>query len=185
MRKVGYNSQRDNFVVKDIKGSSQCFSTCAWMLLSYYAPEMYKFDDDEGLKHYITELTRLNASDAFEWSCHAKLIDKYMRAAGFRGNVIINIDLDTGLGLCSKESLWSALACNPVIIGTKKMSGLPGGHIILGIDNDINGNPIVNDPYGNALTGYKDTNGAGVTYTVSMFDAVNPNGLIRAMWYQL
>jgi uncharacterized protein YvpB len=58
-----------------------------------------------------------------------------------------------------------------VIIGTFKLGGLPGGHIILlvGIDDY---DYIVNDPFGNANTNYKDKNGAGVIYPKELIKKV-------------
>lgn len=183
-RSVNYNSQRDNFVINGIPGSSQCFATSAWMFLSYYAPEKFKYDDDAALKRYIAELTAVSTDNEYEWNCQRAILQKYMTLAGFHGNVMLGIDLDTGIGKCDIEGLKNKLSCGPVIIGTKKMAGLPGGHIILGIDNTDSGSVLVNDPYGNALTGYSDKNGASVVYPVSMFDAAYPQGPVRVMWYQ-
>ena len=182
MRNIGYNSQIDNFVVAGIGGSSQCFATSAWMFLSWYAPDHYKVNDDKGLMQYVEDITASAASDEYEWSRHQYMIQKYLTSAGVKGSVKLGIDLNTGKPTCHIEGLKALLSCGPVIIGTKKMAGLPGGHLILGVDNADTG-IICNDPYGNALTGYSDKNGSGVIYPISMFDAQYPD-MIRTMWFE-
>jgi hypothetical protein len=182
MRVVGYNSQRDNFEIKGIPGSSQCFATSAWMLLSYYAPAKYNVTDDLQLKWYIGDLTKSSAENEYEWSCQADMIGKYLKGADVNKNVSLGIDLNSGIGTVSPDNLRALLKNDPVIIGTRKMSWLPGGHIILGIDNASNGSIICHDPYGNALSGYKDQNGKYVEYPISLFDAAYPDGPIRCLW---
>ena len=68
----------------------------------------------------------------------------------------------------SEKASWSDLdAClkkGPVILGTKKIGGLAGGHIILIVDKARNGY-IVNDPFGEGLySKYAKKNGHGVFY---------------------
>ena len=183
MRKIGYNSQRNNIAVKGLSGSVQCFATSAWMFLSYFAPEKYKVDDDKTLSYFVGDVTRNAASDEFEWSKQAAMIQKYLDAAGVKKKVKLGIDLDTGDGLVSPDALVKLLDENPVIIGTKKLGGLPGGHIILGVDATPDGHVIVNDPYGNANGNYSDANGEGVIYSTAMFDKNSPKA-IRCLYVE-
>lgn len=55
------------------------------------------------------------------------------------------------------------VASKPVILGTKNLGGLPGGHIIIAKGVTLDG-IICNDPFGNANTSYKDTSGIDVEY---------------------
>ena len=181
IHQIRYNNQRDNFIVAGIKGSSQCFATSAWMFLSFFS-DKYRADDDAGLKQYIADLTANGAEHEYEWEAQRNQIQKYINAAGVSGKIGLGINLYTGQPLITADALRSLLDRGPVIIGTSKMAGLPGGHLILGIGNAANGAIICHDPYGNANTGYTDQNGAGVVYDVKMFDAKYPNGPVRAIW---
>ena len=175
MRKIGYNSQRNNPAVNGIPGASQCFATVAWMFISFYRAGI-KADDDAGLKKYIAELTAQGAYREYEWLSQKNLIQKYLNDVLYLG-----VDLDTGAGLATPDELRFALKCGPVIIGTKKMAGLPGGHIILGVDVLPDGKILCHDPYGDANTGYKDPNGENVIYHTGLFDKDSPDK-IRVMY---
>lgn len=181
MRKLGYNFQGNNPTANTINGWSQCFATSAIMLLSFYAPKIYRADDDELVKQYVLDITKRSVDDEYEWSCQAKEIQKYLANAGVDKEVKLGIDLNTGIGTVDIETLGLLLDEGPVIIGTKKMAGLPGGHIILGVDHNEEGISC-NDPAGDANTLYKSANGQGVMYKVRMFDAKYPLGPIRCMW---
>ncbi|HNX81929.1 MAG TPA: papain-like cysteine protease family protein [Candidatus Omnitrophota bacterium] len=176
MRKIEYNSQRDNFDFGgQFKGSCQCFSTSAWMFLSYYSPDILAGDDD-GLKRYVDDVSNIvgtpgigeqvavkdhsiSGNSAYWWQVHKAAIEKkfsdhlypYPQKVIFREQTTI-------------DELRSALANGPVILGTRKLAGLPGGHIILAVDIDGE-NIICDDPYGDANTNYKNVNGAGVSYS--------------------
>lgn len=58
----------------------------------------------------------------------------------------------------SFEELKKIIETRPAIIGTNKIGGLPGGHIIVAVRN-APGGVVVKDSYGNANTNYKDHNG--------------------------
>jgi hypothetical protein len=183
MRIIKYNSQRNNTIIAGINGSSQCFATVVWMLLGFYCPNV-NAEDDNGLAEYIKDITANGSAHEYEWVAHQAEIQKYINNAGKNYTATLGIDLNTGKGLMSPEQLRLLLAVGPVIIGTKKMAGLPGGHIILAVDFIENGDIVCNDPYGNALTRFKDQNGQGVIYPVSMFDKEYQEGPIRGMWLQ-
>ncbi|HMX35311.1 MAG TPA: papain-like cysteine protease family protein, partial [Leptospiraceae bacterium] len=72
--------------------------------------------------------------------------------------IIWDIELDP-------DSLIQALQFSPVVYGTIEIGNLAGGHIILvlGYDKDKD-EFIVHDPFGDATTNYKDTNGAYKRY---------------------
>lgn len=181
MRKIGYNSQRNNAAVKGLSGAVQCFATSAWMFLSYYAPNTYKADDDAGLARFVADVTKNGRSNEFEWSVQAATIQKYLAAAGVKKVVRLEIDLNKDTGLLSPDDLRAKLASGPVIIGTKKLGGLTGGHLILAVDNAPDGKVYHNDPYGDANTMYSDPNGESVLYTTEMYDKEHP-GFIRAIY---
>ena len=183
MREIGYNSQINNIPVNGIGGSSQCFATSAWMFLSFYCDKI-NAEDDKALSEYVKDVTAHGAQREYEWTAQQTEIQKHIHDAGVAGIVKIGIDLDNDKGLLTVDQLKLLLLVGPVIIGTKKMAGLPGGHIILAVDYNDDG-IICNDPYGNALTHYADKNGKGVVYPVSMFDAQYPEGPIRAIWLEV
>lgn len=182
MRKIGYNSQRNNKVVNGLSGAVQCFATSAWMFLSYYAPDKYKADDDAGLADFVAAVTKFSKNDEFEWSKQAALIQLYLMRADVKKTVTLGIDLNKDKGLLSPEDLAEKLKAGPVIIGTKKLGGLPGGHIVLAADVTPDGKLYVNDPFGDANTGYNDVNGENVIYTIGMIDKENPDGPIRGIY---
>lgn len=183
MREIIYNSQRNNKTVKSLAPSVQCFATSAWMFLSFYAPEKYRGDDDAALSWFVGDVTMKAASDEFEWSAQAAMIQKYLDAAGVRKKVKLGIDLDTGNPLTPVDQLRALLTAGPVIVGTKKMGNLPGGHIILAIDNADDGAGVIcHDPYGDARLNYSSADGASVVYPVFMFDAKYPAGPVRTLY---
>ena len=183
MRSIGYNDQRDNFEVRGIKGSSQCFATSIWMWLSFYFP-LYLPNDDVQLKGYIEEVTKRAASDAFEWDIHRAVAQEYLSRRDIKGTVKTFIDYDRktddSIGTMSADDFKERLKDGPIVVGTKKMGGLPGGHIILAVDVADDG-ILVNDPFGNALTKYSDKNGHGIIYPLSLFDARYPEGPVRTL----
>jgi len=184
MRSIGYNGQRNNIEVNHILGSSQCFATSAWMFMSFYDPNI-DAGDDEMLSTFIADITRTRVLAEFEWLSQEKMIQEYFQRDGIMGTLKLGISLETGVGLTSKEELHDLLVVGPVIIGTKKMAGLPGGHIILAVDNGPVGMITCHDPYGNAMTGYADKNGAYVNYPVDMFDREYPDGPVRTLWFEV
>ena len=143
------------------------------MFLSFYEPSKFKADDDNAVARYLLSL----GNHAFEWDAHAKAIQHQTDK-----KIVCAVNLDTGAGLLSLDDLREKLKSGPVIIGTNKMGGLPGGHIILAVDNTPDGKFYCNDPYGDANTGYKDPNGASVIYHAALFDAKHPSGPFRAIY---
>ena len=56
MRKIGFNSQRNNFdFAGKFKGYQQCFATSAWMFMSFFS-ERFRADDDKQLSRYVDDV---------------------------------------------------------------------------------------------------------------------------------
>jgi hypothetical protein len=176
MRSIGYNSQRDNFnFAGKFPAWSQCFSTCSWMFLSYYCPEI-KAGDDKGLMNFVDDVEsmvgkpgiaeqvkkkfpNITGYSSLWWNVQKEAVEKYMWMHGHKGNMLFH---DASF---PAYSLSSAIKNGPIIIGTKKIGQLPDGHIILlaGYD-DHKSMFYVNDPFGNARSNYADHDGQGVIY---------------------
>lgn len=172
MRKVEYNSQRDNFsFAGQFPGWKQCFSTSAWMLISFFSPKANAKDDGQ-LAWYLDQVEAgigetgiaeevlktkpyIAVSGSSYWfEVQRTAIEKILNIHGVQGQAVYREGV-------SWTELDEALKVGPCIVGTMRMGGLPGGHIIL--VNDREGEVYsVNDPYGNPLTNYRDTNGEAV-----------------------
>ena len=171
---IAYNSQRDNINFGGkFPGFWQCFTTCAWMLMSFYS-DKYVATDDEGLSNYLDDIEVtagktgigekikhkykwITGHTSEWWLTQQAGIEEYLWRAGVKGNAVFR-DMTA-----SFDELRSLLDGGPVIIGTSKLGGLPGGHIILAIGYNSEG-IICHDPYGNAVTGYRSAAGGGVLY---------------------
>lgn len=181
MRKVVYNSQRDNFDFNhQFKASCQCFATSAWMFMSWYDDKIHG-DDDTALKDYVDNVSDavgspgigerikrkfafITGNAAYWWQVHKAAIEERLCfPVQFRD------------GDMTLSELTEAVRLGPVIIGTSKLGGLPGGHIILLVDTD-GINFYANDPYGNAYSRYSDTHGANVCYPIEWFVKFIGNG---------
>lgn len=171
MRKITYNSQRDNIdFAGTFPGWAQCFSTSAWMFLSYYDPGI-RADDDKGLAAYVDDVEAsvgavgiaervmpkfpwIKGRTSLWWPIQREAIQAHMPDY----NVLFNEHFPI-------EQLIDVIDRGPVIIGTNKMGGLRGGHIILLVDYDRDRRSfMVNDPYGDARGNYRYSDGAGVLY---------------------
>ena len=198
MREILYNKQTDNedFNGK-FAGSRQCFSTSAWMLLGYLAPETYQGDNDEQLTKYVDDVeTKVGEPGVAEavkkehrdvtgwtslwWAVQKAGIEKWMAAAGKNGEVVFH-DASFPLG-----NLEDQLADGPIIIGTKNLGGLPGGHIILLVDHEGD-DFICHDPFGDAKTHYDSGSGKYVRYKknwIKPYIAYHGNGNVRCMFWK-
>lgn len=201
MRQIEYNSQRDNFNFKGLfRGSCQCFSTTAWMLLSFFAPQKYFATDDDGLKAYVDDVCNLVGTKgiaemiaqaeglstknnlAYEWTVQRAAIAKWLWSVSVAGAPVCDINLDTGKGLLSWQDLPAVLEKSPVILGTTKMGGLSGGHIILVVD--IAGDVLIcHDPYGDATTNYTVQSGNYVRYPMAWIRPYTGETHVRALWW--
>ena len=178
---IGYNSQRNNYSFLNMFPAwSQCFSTSAWMFMSFYSSKI-KAEDDETLAVYVDDVEDsvgspgvgeiikrkydwIKGRTSLWWLVQEAGITKWLNRFDVKGKAKfvnggtyfdVNMRLETG----------------PVIIGTDKLGGLPGGHIILLIGLE-GSDYIVNDPYGNANTLYSDKNGKAVKYSQELIKTV-------------
>lgn len=193
---VEYNSQRDNFEFGGrFRAWSQCFSTSAWMLICYWLRQRCT---DTGLRSYVeaVELKVGHGSIARRVTRYARWITGYTSLwwlvqqagiaeylSGLGGKVVFRESDGTW------DEVSEALTTGPVIIGTTGLPGLRGGHIVLIIGETVD-SWIVHDPYGDARTAYRDTNGEAVRYQKAWFapyceKVVGKSGKIRIMYYNV
>lgn len=205
MRSILYNEQRNNASFDGLfPGSCQCFSTSDWMNLSFVIPTI-KGDDDKGLSVFVDDVCNKvgqpgiaeavakkfgldpNENMAYEWCVQQAGMQEWLNEAGIDATVELYVDLKTGKGLLTWEKLTELLKLGPVTIGTYKLGGLGGGHIILAVDLKEDGTiGVFHDPFGDAKTGYKNQNGAYVEYTKEFLEShVMYNGGIRGMFIRL
>ena len=178
---IGYNTQRDNYAFFNrFPGWKQCFSTSAWMLMSFFTAKI-NAGDDTGLAKYfddvedavgtsgIGEIIKrkynwIKGETSYWWLVQEAGITKWLNAYGISGRAKF-----TNEG--TYEDVAAKLEKVPVIIGTYKLRGLPGGHIILLVG--LEGNDcIVNDPYGDANTWYQDKDGKAKKYSIDLIRSV-------------
>jgi hypothetical protein len=172
-RVIGYNSQRDNIDFGSFPGYKQCFTTVSWMFMSFYTSRIdatddkklaIYFDDVEdsvGTQQGIGEKIKrkfqwITGNTSYWWLVQRAGIEKWLWGKGVQGNAIFEEKMPF-------DDLCDLIYHGPVILQTKKMGGLSGGHIILVVAYDKN-NIICHDPYGNALTNYRIRDGAYVEY---------------------
>lgn len=176
MRKIAYNSQRNN---DDFGGQfrayNQCFSTCAIMFMSHYSKQIAG-DDDRFLKKYLFDAEAtlnpqglgarlrlkykwIKGATSVWWLVQQEAINDYLHHYGVKGQAVF---YDATMLI---ESLPEFAKLGPIILGTSKIGGLPGGHIILIVDYNAKTKSLVcHDPFGDARNQYGNTNGAYVEY---------------------
>lgn len=191
---IDYNSQRDNYSFNGkFKGFIQCFSTSSFMLMSYFSNNM---KGDDRLKEYVDDVEStvgkpgiaekvkkkfnwITGRTSLWWLVQKYGIEKWLWNNGVEGDCIFS-DCEHSI-----YKLPELLKISPVILGTNKIGGLKGGHIILVIGYE-SGVFICHDPYGNARHNYKDHNGDSVEYTLEYLKKYTDmkNGKIRCMYWQ-
>lgn len=176
---IDYNSQRDNFTFKNkFKSFWQCFSTSAWKLISYYTD--YDATDDEMLAIYLDDVEAsvgkpgigekirqkykwITKETSYWWLVQQAGLEKWLWRQGIKGSAIYCDIKGADRQATFDEIEYFLDEFSPVILQTKKMGGLKGGHIILAVGYDSE-NIICHDPFGNALTKYTDHDGKYVLY---------------------
>jgi hypothetical protein len=139
------------------------------MLMSFYSKEI-RADDDGLLSEYVDDVEvtigshgigervfNEEGASSFWWSVQRAGINEWLNKRGVAGSAIFN---DCTKGFFDLKLLIDR---GPVILGTNKLGGLPGGHIILitGYDSI---SLVANDPYGDANTNYGLIDGENVNY---------------------
>ena len=172
MHNVGYNSQRDNKDFGTFSGFRQCFTTCSWMLMSYYS-DMIDVNNDSALACYFDDVEDsvgksgigekikrrydwIKKNTSYWWLVQQAGIELWLHRYKVDEHV-------TYCDSCPVHKIRDILDNGPVIIGTRKLGGLPGGHIILLVGYNDNGF-YVNDPFGDASTNYVSHTGYQVYY---------------------
>jgi len=171
---IKHNNQRDNENFKGLfPGSWQCFTTSNWTRMSHYTKEIDATDDiglskylddieisigETGLGEEIAKHNSIKKWSSIHWAVQSAGVTKWLNKFGVSGHdVFVNMKYSD-----IQEFIWKF----PITVGTEKIGGLPGGHVILciGID-DTTGDLIFNDPYGDANMNYSETNGERVSYS--------------------
>ena len=172
IHEIIYNSQRNNIDFGGkFKATWQCFTTCAWMFMSFFNPSINAEDDTElakylddvedsigghGIGEDMKEKVPWIKGDTSYWFLVQQAgIKKWFGKDGIPNNVIFTEGLDF-------NSLPDILDKSPVILNTAGLGGTRG-HIILAIGYD-DLNIICHDPFGNAVKMYVEPNGAEVSY---------------------
>jgi len=193
IHEISYNSQRDNYNFSGkFSAWSQCFSTCSWMFMSYYS-SLYDGSDDKGLRYYVDNVEAtvgkkgigekvrkkfswIAGRTSLWWLTQKDGIEHYLWTSGVKGQVVFVEDRKKSL-----DHLKLKVQNGPVILGTKKIGGLPGGHIILLVGVSEKGF-YVNDPFGNATKNYKDHDGDTILYPFEYIEKYLGNVLRYIYW---
>jgi hypothetical protein len=167
---VGYNSQRNNFSFGGkFQGYKQCFSTSAFMFISFYSKKIISGSDDQ-LAWYVDQVEASVGTRGIAENVIGKIPWIPFSGSSYWWDVqksgINSVFEDHGVKKIAdwyNKGTWdqfdSCLNYGPIIVGTKKIGGLPGGHIVLCIGK-YNDSYYLNDPYGNPLSNYSDENGS-------------------------
>lgn len=177
---VGYNKQRDNVNFHGkFSGYAQCFSTSVWMAMSFYCSQIDAVDDI-ALSKYVDDVeasvgnkpglaedlrtgnVSLKGRTSLFWVVQKAGMQKWLSARKVAGRAGVNLRAPFSM-------LIDLLDSGPVVVGTNKMGGLKGGHIVLAIGYDDDA-VICNDPFGDATTNYEDRNGDSVRYSRSFLE---------------
>ncbi len=167
---VVYNSQRDNANIRGLRGSSQCGYTSASMMLSAFLP-------DASTDEFVASLIDRMEPKYGAASMADMILDKIPWARGMR----LGMFGDAYAVVCQKileergataKIQWHPTGGTPEQLAAAIDQGSPAmlstmitnsGHYIcvVGYDSD---HWICHDPWGNALSGYRNQNGAFVQY---------------------
>jgi hypothetical protein len=190
--KVPYNSQRDNYYWGGaLAASAQCFYTSVLMFLSAFIPaaatkdyESAYVDDVEVLvgKPGIGEIVMkrynwIKGRTGAWFYTHRDAVIFRLAQAGIKGSVVCRAGeplMGGKFNFGTMEEVSAALKKgSPVVISTKLTSF---GHIVC-IVGETEDAWIVHDPYGNALLGYRSTDGSYVEYPKAWFNNLVCNSI--------
>jgi hypothetical protein len=155
---VPYYPQTDNY--RD--ASRTCNSSSCAMCLEFFKPTTLQ--GTKGDDAYIQKVFAVG--DTTDHAVQTKVLASYGVKSEFRYNLSF-ADLDAELA-----------AGRPVVIGILHrgtLSAPTGGHMIVAIGKNTNGDYVINDPYGNLMDGYTTDvyNGKGVVY---------PKAILNRRW---
>lgn len=174
--KVKNNRQQNNTAFKGLPGSSQCGPTSCAMLLSHFIP---RYTEDKAVAELIQEIEPMYGTPTIGQAVLAAMPwmkGKRLTAFGDTYPHVINAILKRhgikkvakfqGTGGTDQDMIKAIDGGSPCLLSTMLSSS---GHFILVIGYEMNKSGqvqawICNDPYGNALTGYKDAKGDAVSY---------------------
>lgn len=178
MRECQYNNQRDNynFEGKD-PGGRQCFSTSSIMAVSYatgaripatdatikaYHDDLEQMVGSPGLGEEMAATNKeIKGHSSRYWIVQQEGINRILSKNGFQKKAVFRSG--------TLKDIDEALRHRPVILGTKKIGGLSGGHIILVLEKQ-NNEYICHDPFGDACTRYASTQGDYVRYSAKLLE---------------
>jgi hypothetical protein len=150
--------------------------------------ELAKYVDDVEMKvgkpgiaeKLIKKYYWITGKTSFWWIIQKNGLEDWLWRRGVYGGAQFD-DLKYPLSVL-KEKLENG----PVVLGTKKMGGLKGGHIILVVGyNQEKDCFICHDPFGNANKNYIDHNGNYVKYDYNFLKKYSEiNGQIRCLYWR-
>lgn len=193
IHEIAYNNQRNNMVLGTLTGHKQCFTTCAWMFMSHYCNDI-NAKNDKGLYDYLDDIEAsagnpgigerlklryewIRGVTSYWWIMQKGGIEHWLWTRGVDGHMKYRDS-------CDMKEIIESVRKGPVILGTKKMGGLRGGHVIL-LTGILEGDKtfVANDPYGNALFDYEPgATGDSVFYSVDFLSKYVDGG--RCMYWR-
>lgn len=200
-KQILWNLQRNNPLVGFISGGSQCGYTSASRVLAQVLPELYNLPNEKEVDLNIAKMIddmepkigKIGWGEKFLTIATNGRFKSSQRIGAFLDvyNAYIKDQVEP-LGYTTNCALFDgkwkdlefALDCEMVVmIGTMIT---PSGHFICLVGHDQD-NYIALDPYGNALTNYKSTNGDRVLYPKKWlqdrcFDGAGKKGFVRYLY---
>lgn len=200
-KQILWNLQRNNPLVGFISGGSQCGYTSASRVLAQVFPELYNLPIEKEVDLNIAKMIddmepkigKIGWGEKFLTIATNGRFKSSQRIGAFLDvyNAYIKDQVEP-LGYTTNCALFDgkwkdlefALDCEMVVmIGTMIT---PSGHFICLVGHDQD-NYIALDPYGNALTNYKSTNGDRVLYPKKWlqdrcFDGAGKKGFVRYLY---
>lgn len=169
---IKYLSQRDNINLDGTPNhSSQCMISSFTMFYNYLS-EKFQFERISELSYLALINANLKPDETrFDWLPHIRTLNKIL--AGRK----INYELQRRLVIESKEKIRSNIDNGfPTVMSIDISSILKNakGHIVVCVNYDETGY-YFHDPYGDARTGYTNTNGENVCYTEELLKKLITN----------
>lgn len=161
-----YYTQRNNWG----DSYSECFPTSMVMAMvnngvEKVDPTLRKFMIDDLFAHFI-ELTYRSKEAKYYWDKEKDSCIKWLNKSPYFNNsskhYVAWIEGATYEQICKEIDEGYT-----VVLGTYKLGGLKGGHVLTVVGYDENRNFILYDPFGDPNTNYKSKNGKGVLISSS------------------